>query len=177
MKTEVVARGRTLAVLLGLLGAFSAQADEQATEGYVMTVYSNMAQGEKILDGSESQAISKLARNQETQVGYLEGQINLCVAYARTKQVQKATEACDAAIKLSERDARRIKRTTPFGRYSVRVAETGQAIALTNRGVLHAIAGEEAQARAKFEMAMQLESSEESAKANLARLERRLAEG
>ena len=65
--------------------------------------------------------------------------------------------------------------TTPNETKAVQVVDTSRAIALTNRGVLHAIAGEDAQARAKFEMAMQLKSTEQSAKANLAVLERKLA--
>lgn len=175
MKIGTVHNGSALIALLGLLGAVSAQADQQPTQGYIMTVYSNMAYGKTILDGSERKAISMLARSDDARVGYLEGQINLCVAYTKAKRVQKATEACDSAIALSLKDAKRIKRSAPFGGYSVRIAETGRAVALTNRGVLHAIAGEAAEARAKFEMAMGLESTEQSAKANLAVLERRIA--
>lgn len=175
MRNHVVRHGGALMVLLGLLGAVSAQADEAPVEGYIMTVYSNMAHGKKILDGSEKRAIAKLARKDDLHAGYLEGEINLCVAYTKAKQVEKATAACDSAIALSLKDAKRIKRSTPFGRSSVQVADTGRAIALTNRGVLHAIAGETAQARAKFEMAMELKSTEQSAKANLAVLESKLA--
>ncbi|MDH3620504.1 MAG: hypothetical protein OER91_06425 [Gammaproteobacteria bacterium] len=175
MKTDVVRNGGALVALLGFLGTAYAQAEEPSTDGYIMTVYSNMAHGEKILDGSENKAISKLARGDNQRAGYLEGQINLCVAYTKAKEVERATEACDSAIELSLKDQKRRKRTTSFGRYSIRVAETGRAIALTNRGVLHAIVGEAAQARAKFEMAMELQSTEQSAKTNLALLERRIA--
>ena len=175
MKTDVIRNRAALLVLLGLLGAVSAQAEEQSTNGYIMTVYSNMAHGRTILDGSEKKAISKLARDNGARVRYLEGQINLCVAYTKTRQVRKATEACDAAIEQSLNDAKRIKRSSSFGRYAVQIANTGRAIALTNRGVLHAIAGEEAQARAKFESAMELQSTEQSARENLALLERRIA--
>ena len=175
MRNHAARHGGALIVLLGLLGAVSAQADEAPAQGYIMTVYSNMAHGKKILYGSEKRAITKLARKDDLRAGYLEGDINLCVAYTKAKLVEKATAACDSAIELSIKDAKRIKRSTPFGRSSVQVADTGRAIALTNRGVLHAIVGEEAQARAKFEMAMELKSTEQSAKTNLAVLESRLA--
>ena len=59
-----------------------------------------------------------------------------------------------------------------FGRRTTQVADTGRAIALTNRGVLHAVSGETDKARLMFEMALMLNSKEESARTNLRFLDR-----
>lgn len=171
----VTARKQSLFIaMLALCNSVPALADDTVSQGYIMTVYSDMAHGQKVLDGAETRAIQRLSRNGKARVGYLEGQVNLCVAYAKTRQAEKAVEACDSAIESSLKQAQRLEQTRKFGRRSTQVADTGLAIALTNRGVLHAIAGEENDARAKFEMAIDLESTEQSARANLALLESRL---
>ena len=59
-----------------------------------------------------------------------------------------------------------------FGRRTTQVADSGRAIALTNRGVLHAVSGETDKARLMFEMALMLNSKEESARTNLLFLQR-----
>jgi len=173
MRIEAAQHASLFVALFALCSSTPTMADEAVTQGYVMTVYSDLAYGQKVLDGAETKAIRKLSRNGEAKVKYLEGQTNLCVAYTKTKQVGKATVACDSAIESSLAKARRLGRTKEFGRQSAQVANTGRAIALTNRGVLHALAGEHEEARAKFELAIELQSTEQSAKSNLALLEQR----
>jgi len=170
MKLETVGTIRKLTILSGLLVAAAAQADEALPPGYVMTVYSDMAHGAKILKGSEGEAIAKLSGPKKLRAAYLADQINLCVAYTKDNQLDKAVVACDSAIQASDKEARRIKRSDLYGRASVRIADTGRAIALTNRGVLHAIAGEREQARMLFKTATELRSKETSAQHNLALL-------
>ncbi len=131
-----------------------------------MTVYSDMAHGETILDGSTAGAIEKLARKRTT----FETQVNLCVALAHERMLDKAVPVCDAAIALSKKQADRLRRSNEFGRWSKQIGNTGAAIALTNRGVLYAIEGNREQARALFEQAIGLGSREESAALNLNRL-------
>ncbi len=173
MKPETVGLTRVFVIVAGLFAALSAQADGQPPQGFVMTVYSDAAQGDKILGGSTAEAIEKLSAKQGARSKYLQAQVNLCVAYAQTKQLDLAVEACDSAIESSAKEARRIERAKRFGRDSERVANTGRAIALSNRGVLHALAGERQRAEQMFEMAVALQSNEASALANLAVLERR----
>ena len=167
MKTEIIGTTRKLAVLLGLFAAASAQAGDAAAQGYIMTVFSDLAHGEEILMGASGEAIAKLSRDKRSASKQLEDQINLCVAYAKTNQFDEAIAACDSAIDTSAKMARRIKRSGLYGRESVRMAATGRAIALTNRGVLHAIAGERERARELFETAVELRSNDSAAELNL----------
>lgn len=175
MKTEAYVGRTGFGMLLGLLCVLSAQAEETTRDAFVMTVYSDSAHGTAILDGQSAEVVSKLADQSGDGSRDLAEQVNLCVAFTKTKQLEKATAACDDAVAMSVREARRLDRTGRFGRRTTRVADTGRAIALTNRGVLYAIAGDEDKARVMFEMAMLLKSKEKSASTNLAQLERRLA--
>lgn len=171
MRTNKLLRRLKFGVLLSLLSVIAAHAEEGRMDGYVMTVYSNVAHGSAILDGKSEKVVERLVRRSERSSGNLASHINLCVAYAKIKQLDKATAACDSAIAVSLSEADRLERLDMFGRRTTMVAETGRAIALTNRGVLHAITGESDEARAMFELAMQLESAEESARLNLSRLD------
>lgn len=173
MKAQVARCGTILVALVSIAGAVPVQASEQLPAAYVMTVYENVSYGQAILGKPSETTISRLARKQHKD--RLSNQTNLCVAYVKTKQISKAAEACDSAISASESEARRLRRTEPFGRRSGRIADTGRAIALTNRGVVHALVGETDQARTMFEKAMQLDSTEDSAAGNLARLDLRTA--
>jgi hypothetical protein len=94
MKTEITGTTRKLAVLLGLFAAVSAQASEPAPQGYIMTVFSDLAYGEEILMGASGEAIAKLSRDKRSPSKQLEDQINLCVAYAKTNQLDEAIAAC-----------------------------------------------------------------------------------
>jgi tetratricopeptide (TPR) repeat protein len=177
MKTDKLLHKTKFGILLSLLSVSAAQAEEGQLDGYVMTVYSNVAHGSAILDGKSDKVVEKLVRRSERSDRSLASHINLCVAYAKMKQLDKATRACDSAIAVSVNEADRLERLDTFGRRTTMVADTGRAIALTNRGVLHAITGESDEARAMFEMAMQLESTEESAQLNLTRLDERKRTG
>lgn len=175
MKSDTCKSKTFLGAMLGMLCVLSAHAGESAPDAFVMTVYSDLAHGSAILDGEFDAVVDKLAGRSGSGSRDLVNQVNLCVAYTKTKQLEKATAACDSAIAISVREARRLARTEPFGRRTTLIADTDRAIALTNRGVLYAIAGKPEKARVMFEMAMLLESKEESASTNLARLDRRLA--
>jgi len=161
--------------LLLLVASATAQAESAQPSAYVMVVYSDVAHGEKVLSGAPEEVIAKLSRKKTRRLGILAVQVNLCVAYTKTKQLEQAHKACDAAITASQKEARRLERSEIFGRRTTLVAETGRAIALTNRGVLHAISGESEQARTLFELAMSLESENQSASTNLDLLERKVA--
>ena len=59
--------------------------------------------------------------------------------------------------------------------YHSRTPDTDRAIALTNRGVLHALNGQNDLARERFEQALDLKSRERSAEINLSLLDERTA--
>ena len=175
MKTDKTLLVMLFGVSLMLFGAATAQAGEDQPQAYVMTVYSDVAHGSEIIDGAPRDVIAKLSRKADPRATKLAGQVNLCVAYTKTKQLEKAMELCDSAVAAALKDARRLERSKMFGRQTTQVADTGRAIALTNLGVLHAISGERDKARLMFEMAMMLESKEKSAQINLRLLERKTA--
>ena len=172
MTTKKTLYGMIFGISLMLFGAVTAQAGEDQPNAYVMTVYSDTAHGTQIIDGAPQDVIAKLSRKADARSYELEGQVNLCVAYTKTKQIEKAMEICDSAVAAALENARRLERSRKFGRQTTQVADTGRAIALTNRGVLHAITGETDKARLMFEMALMLKSKEESARTNLLFLQR-----
>ena len=166
MKSETGMIGKKLVLLmLGAFGVLTAQ----AAENYVMVVYSDSAQGNAILEDKLDEAISELGPGEGGARGFAE-QVSLCVALTKTSQFERATEYCDMAIAESAREARRVRRNNYFHGHSARISAAPKAIALTNRGVLHAVAGEPEEARMLFEMAREADLMEEYAQNNLARL-------
>lgn len=165
MKMESRLIAPKLALLLGTLCAWTAQATE--AQNFVMVVYSDSGYGESVLEGDLDGAISKLMRR-DGEVNDFAEQVSLCVALTKSRQFKQATEYCDMAIARSAHEARRLRGT--YGIHSTRTAAAPRALALTNRGVLHALAGEPEEARALFEMAREADLMEEYAQNNLARL-------
>lgn len=156
---------KLLLLMLGTLGTLTVQ----AAENYVMIVYSDSAQGSAILEDKLDEAISELGPGDGRFRNFAE-QVSLCVALAKTSQFEQATEHCDMAIAQSDREARRIRRANYSHANSARISAAPKAIALTNRGVLHAIAGEHEEARVLFEMAREADLTEEFVRNNLTRL-------
>lgn len=176
MKPELRKHASKLALALGLLGSLTAHAAEPPPQGYVMIVYSDLSHGKKIMRGAPEEVIARLSRRIDGPKSGVADQINLCVAYAKTKQIDLATTHCDAAVAESSRAANRGRSSNMFGRQEARAALTDRAIALSNRGVLHALLGESDKATLLFEMAMSFEATEEYAQNNLARLEASIVE-
>ncbi len=172
MKIKDLRRYVSLATLVLMTCAHTASAQQPALQGYIMTVYEDSAFGELIVDGNNKQAIEKLSKRGERKTPRLEESINLCVAYTKVRQLEEATRFCDAAIVASRKRAKFLKRSN-FATYR-HMADTGHAIALTNRGVLHLLTDERAEALELFKTAMNLDSKEESARKNLSVLEARL---
>ena len=104
----------------------------------------------------------------KVQAGELLLELDPELAQLQLDSAKAQVEQAHTALK----DARRLERSRMFGRQTTQVADTGRAIALTNRGVLHAVTGEKDKARLMFEMALMLKSKEESARTNLRFLDR-----
>jgi tetratricopeptide (TPR) repeat protein len=173
MKHRIARHGIKLAALL--CAATTAQADYKDAGRYIMTVYSDMAQGRAILDGEAGELIEKLDENRSGKAFTLEENNNLCVAFTQASQVDNARTACDAAVLASAERTQRTHRFHSKRSLGVRRAKTGQAVALANRGVLYALTGELDAARELFEMALELDSKMSQIKTNLALLEEDLA--
>lgn len=168
MKIETKLMLTKLLLLMSSLGAGAVQAAEG--QNYIMVVYSDSGHGEAVLEGNLDEAISSL-QGRESRAGSFAEQVTLCVALTRTGQFDDAAKHCDIAVAKSEREARRLARSGGMGRYSERLIAKPKAVALTNRGVLHALNGEPAEARVLFELAREAHLTEEIARNNLARLE------
>ena len=171
MKSVTLLYGMKLLLLMALLCASPVTAAKENLRGYVMIVYSDRAQGEFVLEGNHEKAISTLLRREDGSPAGFADQVNLCVAFTKTRQLEKATRFCDLAVARSDRQARRLVTNYALGQHARQVAATDRAIALTNRGVLHAIAGETDAAKDLFEEAQDVKVIGTHAHNNLARLQ------
>jgi tetratricopeptide (TPR) repeat protein len=155
-----------LGILAGLFGA-AVQADEQPSN-YVMNVIDNKAQGEQVISGEYEQAIENIiAQARERRNRFAESN-NLCVAYAKTNELQKAVQACDEAVQKTRMPG-------AVGYYDYRRKED-HSVALSNRGVVRAVSGDIEGARQDFVLALQMNSRLEAPAANLAHLQKRTAQ-
>lgn len=143
-------------------------ADEEKANPFAMTVLIDQAQGSRIVNGAYPRAIERLTKNSKSLTRH-ENLNNLCVAYAKTRQISEALESCDAAIDILQTKIERFSGKT--SRDDIRqVLQSDLSIALSNRGVLFAVAGDHGRAREYFEAAMDLPVNRSSARQNLQRL-------
>jgi tetratricopeptide (TPR) repeat protein len=161
--------------LSGLLGPAAAVADQSLPTGYVMNYFADSAQGTAVGDGAYEVVIKKLTKKDAMGARRITDQINLCVAYTKTKQLDKAVTACDQALVMASRRPTRLN-SVGFNYAIKHRASEQRAIALVNRGVLHAVAGDDDMAKAMFEKADDLDVEVEAATLNLLVLQREIAE-
>jgi len=158
---------RPLALLAALF--ISAPLAAQETDpAYTMTIIIDAAHGNKVAAGKYERAIEKITATKSARDPYSQ-HTNLCVAYTKTGELDKATEACEAALAISL-DGDKPRSSYLGSAQSERLARTYRALALSNLGVLHAAKGSMDTARDKFRKALQLESGLSAPKTNLARL-------
>ncbi len=123
--------------------------------------------------GKYDAAIEKITSGSNRSSDFFSSQVNLCVAYAKTMEIEKASTACDAAIAhLRKQESRvsRIRNTSTT--LQLRTYRSNLSAALSNRGVLLAATGKTALARDDFVAAINLDTRHSGiAAANLDRLE------
>ena len=150
--------------LFGIVAAFGQVAQAGgAPSAYVMTVISNQAQGDQLVQGAYGEAIENLTAAKRYR--FAENN-NLCVAYTKTNQLPEAERACSAALKSSK---------PLFGLYDV-PRNTDYAVALSNRGVIRAVTGDIERARQDFQAAIRANRSLSAAAENLAILDAKTTE-
>lgn len=99
-------------------------------------------------------------------------QTNLCVAYTKIRDVEKASTACDAAVAQMKEQEDRASRSRSERSAEVRAYRSDLAVALSNRGVLLAATGDAELARKDFRAAMALQTRVASiVEGNLQRLQ------
>ena len=159
----------TCAVLLGPVFSLPAAAEETTAAVYKMTVIKDEAHGRRVTAGKYELAIDKITRGGVRAKDRFADQVNLCVAYAKTKDIENANASCNAALaglKKQETRATRNKRSLLYSNY-----QRNLAVALSNRGVLFAVSGDTERAKENFAAAIELQTSvSHIAKSNLERL-------
>ncbi len=160
----------TGALLVTSLFSATTLAQPEAAQPYTMTVVQDKAYGYAVTRGKYENAIRKITNNGNRSRGRFADQVNLCVAYAKTVDMEKAGAACDKA--LSDVRDRRPKKSASSDGTAIHAYRHDLAIALSNRGVLRAVAGEVELAREDFVAAIELRGRvSKIAEKNLERLE------
>lgn len=136
---------------------------------YEMAFFADSAQGSKILSGNYKKAIEKIAAKVHGHAS-LHAKTNLCVAYTKAGDIAAAEAACDAAV-AAAKTFRKSGSGLAF-ETSSQMRARFTAIALSNRGVLKAVKGDLAAARADFDAALAQQAREiPLVRANLEKLE------
>jgi Flp pilus assembly protein TadD len=158
--------------VLVLAAAFSCApvVAQEAQPVYTMTVIIDAAHGQKVAAGKYDRAIAKLSAKRFSTDAYSD-HTNLCVAYTKTGEIEKATVACEAAVAaMRKKPITRNKSFVPA--HQVVANRMYLALALSNLGVLDVVKGESEAAREKFEEAIALDAKISAPKVNIARLAR-----
>lgn len=146
------------AVLVTILALTTGSAiAEPGRDSFNMIVISNQAFGAALIAGNYGAAINSLAGKNKPRRESFAASNNLCVAYVKAGNTEQAELACDAAVKKSRLKPRE-----------------DRAIALSNRGVLRALAGDPFGALYDLQAATRLETRARVAGQNLGRLHSRI---
>lgn len=158
-------KGKILcAALIATFPAISVASDIPA---YRMAVVSDLSEGRAILFGAYEKAVSRLETKRIRSQKRFSTYNNLCVAYTKTNNLEKAVEACDAA--LADTESRVAKRSRRYND-DYPAVRRDHAVALSNRGVLHAVSGNSELARLSFEEALEMDAFDKDPSINLALL-------
>ena len=143
---------------------------QEAQPVYTMTVIIDAAHGQKVAAGKYDRAIAKLSAKRFSTNAYPD-HTNLCVAYTKTGEIEKATVACEAAVAAMRKKA--ITGNKSFvPAHQAAANRMYLALALSNLGVLDVVKGEAEAAREKVEEAIALDDKISAPKVNIARLAR-----
>lgn len=138
---------------------------------YTLTAIEDISYGEAVVAGDYDTAIEGILSSAKVARGGFEAQTNLCVAYTRSGEFEKADASCNAALAALKKRYRTSTATGTAPFYSRRTHEKYLALALSNRGVLRVVSGEPDRAREDFEKAANLKFGLDVVDVNLARLE------
>jgi tetratricopeptide (TPR) repeat protein len=137
---------------------------------YSMLVIDDRPSGKKVLSGKFDAVIEDFSADKVRVQNTFAAYTNICVAYAKSKQVEKAIEACDVAVAHSQKMYKQIDESRRSTRINRQQAREDLAVALSNRGVLFAVNGRNDKAMESFESAVKLDADQRHARANMSRL-------
>lgn len=167
MKTTIFSMTRTrgalcaIAALLATLPVIGLA--DPAPSGLRMMAIENRAHGKLLTSGRYVEAIEKISAHRD-RIERFERHNNLCVAYTKTRDLQKAAAACEAALETREGVTAQNASYWSSNRLKLR----DRAIALSNRGVLRAVTGDMDGAREDFSAAAKLSDELDEPLENLA---------
>ena len=130
--------------LLAIVTAPAAAAEIELTP-YVMAVISDDAHGRRVTSSKYEQAIQRITHGGKGTRASFADQNNLCVAYTKTIELDKAAAACDAALKeVRKREKRAMRSTSPNGAelYAFNVAARRKARTAAARGTFDRLFGD-----------------------------------
>lgn len=153
-------------MLVPFVMAAPASADEP-TSDFVLSIVYDRAYGDLVQRGDYERAIRR-ANSIDARFPY-PAHTNICVSHVMLGQFDKAAGHCNQSVELAEKAAQtgRRKDRDYLGEWSM---------ALTNRGVMHALAGNIEAAEADFREALKLDADTAVPKINLAQLKLHRAE-
>lgn len=153
---------RACAALSALLLALPVLAHPVQTK-LEMTVVSNAAFGNSVVSGDFAAAIEKIEALDAQRSGEFFVNNNLCVAYTKNGDLERAAKACDAAVREARADTR--------SRFALGGDQRHRAIALSNRGVLRAVTGDRENALRDLRKAVKLRARVSAPTRNLEYIE------
>lgn len=154
-----------VASTLLLAAAAGTHAAETARTPLVLTAYSNGPGGEQLLAGDYAQAFAEMskARPQDTLAASTKA-TNLCVAYAVTRKLTEAKDACEVALRLAKAERLSSSRYSP----GTMRENADLAAAYTNRAVVRMLMRDAASAKADLQRAQSLAPQAEFVMKNVA---------
>lgn len=152
----------TIALVVGAGPAAAGEAESYRVAAIKDTAYGNLIMREEF-----DRAIERLERRDRKGIAGFYTATNLCVAYIKTASFADAEVSCARAVDAIEAVLAEKDRGDAAAELSS--ARRFLALALSNRGVMHALTGRDAAAQADFEAAREIESRLEEPSINLAR--------
>ncbi len=157
--------GAACAILAAAAVPGPAIADE-AHPHYVLGVIEDTAYADVIIDGDYAMAIAQIDTTRRHWLSRFYAVNNLCVALVATRDFDRADAVCNDAVELVQLRTKANRRGNARAEYA-RLA----AIILSNRGVMHALRGDEGAARSDFGAARELRARLYAPRVNLAKLD------
>lgn len=155
-------------ILAAFMGTASA---EPEAPRYTVGVIEDAAHGAEVLSERYDKAIARLERSRAHGIDRYYAATNLCVAYIKTGRFEDALQSCDDAVTYIANEIDAQSATFPRSRKAMAYAyNTFLAMALSNRGVAHAVTGAHDLARDDFKAALETKPRIHEATVNLARL-------
>ncbi|MDX1499610.1 MAG: hypothetical protein R3176_06920 [Woeseiaceae bacterium] len=151
--------------ILAFAAVPAAAAADAEDPRYVLGVIEDTAYAETIIDGDYATAIAAIDTKRRHLLNRFYAANNLCVALVAARDFDRAAPVCNGAVEMLQPRAKAVRRgsAAEYARLT--------AIALSNRGVMHALNGDEGAARSDFGAARELGARLEAPRVNLAKLD------